>query len=155
MAFPLQTLCWLSLQKTIPTLSLPNGRRTWPKPCLFEQREFLFFTHRSSISLRQPEYGYKLLTRWYRVPKRLHCMFPDANQNCWKCGTTRCTLLHMFWSCPQIHPFWQGVCALKEGHKGLSLEQDTTACFLHLARSLSIDIATHWWDTSSMRPFSQ
>lgn len=48
-----------------------------------EQGEFiLFFTHKASISLRLQESYYKLLTRRYRDPERLHCMFPNVDPTC-------------------------------------------------------------------------
>lgn len=47
-----------------------------------------------------------MLTRWYRTPASLHKMHPDCSDRCWRCGEEERGLLHLFWSCSRIRPFW-------------------------------------------------
>lgn len=90
-------------------------------------------SHKSSINSNLQEMNFKLLTRWYRTPKLLHRIFPAVSENCWRCSREVGDLFHIFWSCPVIQKFWQGV----DRVISLILEEDLSLgpgiCLLHLA----------------------
>lgn len=62
--------------------------------------------HSSSCATHYESY-LKLLHRWYNTPYKLARMFPGtATERCWReCGGVG-TLLHVFWECPLVRPFW-------------------------------------------------
>lgn len=68
-------------------------------------RLFLF-AHKISVCARHQEAGYKLLARWYYAPEKIHQMFPQSSNLCWRCGEETGSLLHVFWSCRTLRPFW-------------------------------------------------
>ncbi|KAM8972212.1 semaphorin-7A [Pelodytes ibericus] len=49
-------------------------RPQWPK--------IFALTHKTSLSTKTQEMNYKLLTRWYRTPEKLHAMFPEGPDVC-------------------------------------------------------------------------
>lgn len=36
-------------------------------------------------------------------------MFPSHSDRCWRCGGEEGCLIHLFWSCPLIKPFWDQI----------------------------------------------
>lgn len=63
----------------------------------------------------------KIHLRWYLTPDRLVHMFPSSSRLCWRgCGRVG-SLLHMWWSCPIISPFWLTVQNLIKEITGLRL----------------------------------
>lgn len=98
-----------------------------------QRQKILYFAQKSSIATRVQETCYKIMTRWYRVPAILHRFFPQVSGLCWRCGSEEGTMLHIFWSCSKLAPFWLGV-ARTVGHlTGVSLEGNPAACLLHLS----------------------
>lgn len=69
----------------------------------------ILFTHKTSICARHQEAGYKILSRWYYTPEKIHRMFPQCTDLCWRCGEKDGMLLHVFWSCRILQPFWAEV----------------------------------------------
>lgn len=64
------------------------------------------WAHKSSACANHREQYHKLLTRWYFTPLRISKAFPTASPYCWRqCGSVG-SLIHIFWSCPVIAPFW-------------------------------------------------
>lgn len=72
------------------------------------ERIFLF-TYKTSICAAQQEAGFKVLSHWYFTPDRVHRMFPQSTDICWRCGEEEGSLLHIFWSCRLLAPFWSEV----------------------------------------------
>lgn len=69
----------------------------------------LHYAHTSSMCANHREQYQKLLTRWYFTPLQLSKAFPSASPYCWRlCGSVG-SLLHVFWSCPMLSPFWRAV----------------------------------------------
>lgn len=54
-----------------------------------ERVNIAHYISKSARSVRYQEYGYKLLTSWYRTPTSLHKMFPGLSSCCWRCGERR------------------------------------------------------------------
>lgn len=65
--------------------------------------------HKGSVNVSAQENRYKLCTRWYRTPEKLHKIFPAVPAACWRCGKDTGSLLHIWWDCPVIVPFWKAV----------------------------------------------
>lgn len=55
------------------------------------------------------EQYHKLLSRWYFTPRRLALAYLSSSPYCWRsCGSVG-SLLHIFWSCSCLIPFWNNV----------------------------------------------
>lgn len=70
----------------VPALYIEMGRGVeyLNRTLTDKQRDHvLFFAHRSSISTRYQETGYKLLTCWYRALSLLHKIFPSVSSLYW------------------------------------------------------------------------
>ena len=65
--------------------------------------------HKGSINVSAQENRYKIYSRWYRTPSKLHKFYPTVSPTCWRCGGEVGTLLHIWWSCSKLQPFWQEV----------------------------------------------
>lgn len=58
---------------------------------------------------------YKIMMRWYHTPTLLHKLFPQSStQECWRCGQTEGTLIHIFWECPDMVASWLSKVLLTE-----------------------------------------
>lgn len=51
-----------------------------------EHAKMLLLSYKSSISNKYQELGYKLITRWYQTPARLHAVYLSTPVTCWRCG---------------------------------------------------------------------
>ncbi|KAF7709832.1 hypothetical protein HF521_016682, partial [Silurus meridionalis] len=60
-----------------------------------------------SISSSVHEQNFKFIYRIYLTPVRLHKMYPNVSRMCFKCKSEIGTLMHLFWDCKKIKPFWQ------------------------------------------------
>uniref|UniRef100_A0A8C5PKM6 Reverse transcriptase domain-containing protein n=3 Tax=Leptobrachium leishanense TaxID=445787 RepID=A0A8C5PKM6_9ANUR len=85
---------------------------------------------RCSIATRTQETAYKLLSRWYRAPITIATYSDTADASCWRCGSQRADLLHIWWSCPVLQPFWTLV------HDAISKVSDTPPSFTPAAMLL-------------------
>lgn len=73
---------------------------------------------------RQKENLYKILMRWYHTPDKLHSLFPEHPNACWRqCGETG-TLVHTFWSCPKLQKLWGDIEDLLTRVTNLTLSKD-------------------------------
>lgn len=61
-----------------------------------QKQNMISFSLKSSICTKVQETNYKILTRWYLTPSRLHIIFPDTSKYCWRCHQEERTLLHVF-----------------------------------------------------------
>lgn len=64
---------------------------------------------KSSICILYKENTYKVLFSWYMTPSHLHAIYPTALDRCWRCLRDRGTLLHVYWQCPSLQPYWRSV----------------------------------------------
>lgn len=90
--------------------------------------------HKCSLSTRTQETAYKLLTRWYAIPVKLHSWFPQTPDTCWRCHSEKGTLLHIWWHCPGIQPFWSKGKELIFQITDTLLKLDAVGCLLHVTR---------------------
>ena len=88
--------------------------------------------HKGSISTLIQETGYKLLTHWYNTPDKLHRWNPQTPPTCWRCQTERGTLLHIWWECRLIAPFWDKITHLIRKITETELSLDAACCLLHV-----------------------
>lgn len=49
------------------------------------------------------------MTRWYRCPSTIHHFNLTTPDTCWRCLSSRGTMLHIWWECPPIQKFWQQI----------------------------------------------
>lgn len=67
------------------------------------------WAHKASACASHKEQYHKLLTRWYFTPLRLSRAYQSSSPCCWRsCGSVG-SLLHVFWSCPLLAPYWDMV----------------------------------------------
>uniref|UniRef100_A0A8C5MTA5 Reverse transcriptase domain-containing protein n=1 Tax=Leptobrachium leishanense TaxID=445787 RepID=A0A8C5MTA5_9ANUR len=96
------------------TNPIPSYRSKWEEDLQLsfteeEWDQITLLTTSCSIATKSQETAYKLLSRWYCPPKRLAMFDPKHNGSCWKCRAPQADLLHMWWSCPLLQPYWQAV----------------------------------------------
>lgn len=65
--------------------------------------------HKGTLNVQVQENAYKILTRWYRTPLKLHHFNPTLPMHCWRCKTDTGSLIHVWWTCPKLQPFWREV----------------------------------------------
>lgn len=53
--------------------------------------------------------SYKIYSRWYKTPVKIHKYQPSISPLCCRCNLSQGSLLHTWWECPLIHPFWKEV----------------------------------------------
>lgn len=76
--------------------------------------------------------------RWYHTPASLRRMLPDFSDRCWRCGEEEGHLLHLFWSCTKIKPFW---------NTKLNFYQTLLIVRSHMDRRSSSSTTTHFLPT--------
>lgn len=94
--------------------------------------KILLLAHKSSIANHYQESGYKIVTRWYRVPYLLHKIDQTISDKCWRCNAEVGTINHIFWTCPVLRPFWEGVTTTIQSLTSVELKVNPAACLLHL-----------------------
>lgn len=63
----------------------------------------------SSICLRHAVIQFKVVYRLHWSRTRLAKINADIDPICVRCSLAPATLLHMFWTCPRLHSFWQNI----------------------------------------------
>lgn len=67
------------------------------------------WAHTASACASHREQFPKILTRWYFTPLRISKAYPTASPYCWRsCGSVG-SLLHVFWNCTSLKPFWNQI----------------------------------------------
>lgn len=91
------------------------------------------WAHKSSSCANHKEQFHKLLSRWYFTPRRLAIAYPTVSPHCWRsCGATG-SLLHIFWACPNLTPFWDSVKGLISQLLHIPCPQGPEFCLLLLS----------------------
>lgn len=65
--------------------------------------------HNCSINSRHRLMQFKVIHRFYYCKASLHKFYPEVSPLCDKCKTAEGSLLHSFWECPIIQPFWSSI----------------------------------------------
>uniref|UniRef100_A0A3B3CPH8 Reverse transcriptase domain-containing protein n=1 Tax=Oryzias melastigma TaxID=30732 RepID=A0A3B3CPH8_ORYME len=63
----------------------------------------------SSMCARHCLIQFKIVHRAHLSKAKLSKMFPQTDPTCDRCKQADATLIHMFWSCPRIQCFWEGI----------------------------------------------
>lgn len=50
-----------------------------------------------------------MMVHWYWTPELLHFLFADSSNFCWYCSAQVGILCHLFWTYPELTPFWKQV----------------------------------------------
>uniref|UniRef100_A0A8C5QK57 Reverse transcriptase domain-containing protein n=1 Tax=Leptobrachium leishanense TaxID=445787 RepID=A0A8C5QK57_9ANUR len=107
----LYTLLLSSSQPRLPSYVI-KWHNELPEPISEEDWGKIFSINKySSMSLSVQLANFKLLSRWYLTPVRLHRMFPQTSSQCWRCLTATGTYLHLWWSCPALTAYWTAILA--------------------------------------------
>lgn len=69
----------------------------------------LRLTLNSSINSNIQENSLKVLVKWYFTPERLHCFKSTLSNVWWRCEKDKGNMIHAFWICEEIMPFWNKV----------------------------------------------
>lgn len=77
------------------------------------------------------EMNFKLLTRFYLTPSRLHKCFPSSSDHFWHCREEDGSLLHIFWSCPRLQSFWGDICRIIQEFTEYVIPEDAAFFLLH------------------------
>lgn len=88
---------------------------------------------KSSCCTKIQETNYKILSRWYLTPSRLHKFFPATSDRCWRCGEGEGSLLHILWSCPGLQNFWREVRRIAQKFTEYVIPDDASFFLLHLS----------------------
>lgn len=67
------------------------------------------YAHKGSLNVAIQENCYKVITRWYRTLSRLHKFSSEIPDTCWLCVKERGTMLHVWWDCEKLQPFWKEI----------------------------------------------
>lgn len=65
--------------------------------------------YKGMVNIALIEANTKVLTRWYLVPSKLALMFPSSSPLCFRNCQAQGTVLHIWWECPKIRGFWNGI----------------------------------------------
>lgn len=98
-----------------------------------QKQNMIVLSLKSSICTKIQETNFKILTRWYLTPSRLHMMFTDSSDQCWRCQREVGTMLHMFWSCPRLTNFWSAVRSISQKFTDFQIPNDPAFFLLHVS----------------------
>lgn len=150
-----------------PTISPSQSawNRDLPTPLTNEEWNKVHeYIHKGSLNVTTQENGYKIATRWYRTPSRLHKFKSTIPNTCWRCGVEVGTMLHIWWDCAILQPFWKEVHKLITQittftldytpaqyllhHTSLSKRNYFKSLAMHLVNAARLCIPKHWQSTS-------
>lgn len=87
--------------------------------------------HKGTMNVQVQENAFKILSRWYRTPLKLHLINPAVSQICWRCKKETGLLLHIWWNYVKIQPFWKEIHRLINYTTTYSLEFAPAQFLLH------------------------
>lgn len=116
--------------------------------------------HKGSINVSTQENRYKIFTNWYRTPDKIHKMHPSVPPTCWRCNAALGTLIHIWWECPLIIPYWTEIHRLITQitsyapdftpaqymlhHTSMPLSSYKKSLTLHLINAANLCVPVHW-----------
>lgn len=96
-----------------------------------EWDRILHHIHKGSINVMTQEAGYTLLSGLHRTPLLIHKFTTTASSLCWRCEPDPGSLLHLWWSCTKIQPFWSMIHADITKITSYTLDYTPAQYFLH------------------------
>lgn len=66
--------------------------------------------HSSSMCARHSLIQFKVIHRVHLHKSKLARIYPQIDPTCDRCKAEEATLIHMFWLCPKIQIYWNGIC---------------------------------------------
>lgn len=119
-------------------------------------RNACILSHKGSISTKMQETAYKLLTKWYLTPDRLHRWCPQTPDVCWRFRGDVGTLMHIWWNFSLLTPFWDEVKALIVQITDTSIKLNAACCLLHISKDTKINwlnmLTKHWYRYTGVPP---
>lgn len=129
-----------------------------------EWRNVLTHIHKGSINVAIQECKFKIYTKWYRTPDKINKFIPNVSPKCWRCNAARRSLLHIWWECPLIQPYWADIHRLITQittytpdftpaqfllhHTSIPQRLYKKSLVLHLINAANLCIPVHWRSTS-------
>ncbi|CAH2275852.1 Hypothetical predicted protein [Pelobates cultripes] len=90
----------------------------------------IFITPKTlTLSANHTELSRKILYRWYLVPTRLKQMYPEASDQCWRCASTAGSMIHIWWTCPTLQPYWSALTNLIQASTAPAYRKPQTAYY--------------------------
>lgn len=83
-------------------------------------------------SLGIHELNFKFFNRIYLTPIRIKKMFANATDLCFKCKKDKGTIIHSFWDCGKILPFWKKIHKVLENILKLNFDMTPALYLLNL-----------------------
>ncbi len=123
------------------TPSLDHIKQQWEAELGFslsvaEWKRAVGWVHKSSICIRHGLLQFKVLHRLHLSNNRLAKLFPGTSKICLRCKCDPGTLSHMFWACPRLTDFWEGVFKTITCYKYV-------ICNIYLSVCLSVCLSIH------------
>ncbi|CAH2250141.1 Hypothetical predicted protein, partial [Pelobates cultripes] len=113
---PLKKLISINYRLLLQTVDPPNDThiQSWHselgRTITRDKWDKAYSSHKGTTSCATHlELQRKLLYRWYLVPARVHHIWSQSTDKCWRCGHQRGTMTHVWWMCDNIQPFWYEV----------------------------------------------
>lgn len=89
------------------------------------------YTHKGYLNIAIQENCYRVVTRWYRTPSCLHKSSLVIPNTWWRCCKTEGTMLHVWWECEPLQPFWKEAHDLIVQVTTITLEYTPAQFLLH------------------------
>lgn len=83
--------------------------------------EVLGKIHSSSMCARHSLIQFKVVHRAHLPKSKLARIYSQIDPTCDRCKSAEATLIHMFWLCPKIQHYWEGVCEALSNTLGVKI----------------------------------
>ena len=72
-------------------------------------KKAFYIASKSSACIEHWDNAQKIINRWYLTPYKLAKIYPSTSNECWRCNDQIGNLLHILWSCKNLHSFWNSI----------------------------------------------
>lgn len=100
------------------------------------------FPFKHLVSVRDKLIQFKIAHRAYFTPHRRHRMDSNITPTCWRYSHLTGDFIHVFWSCPAIAIYWQGVLYAIVSVVHISVPMSPRTYLLGLVKELAPKLAT-------------
>lgn len=124
------------------------------------------YAHKGSLNVALQENSYKIATKWYRTPARLHKFSPTIPNTCWRCKTEVGCMLHIWWDFALLQLLWREVHSLLSQittytldfkpaqyllhHTSLSKRTYYKSLAMFMVNAARLCIPVHWRSTTTL-----